>query len=297
GFAAHAFAPLWPVFAAGAALIGLGSGAVDAALNAFVAREFSARQMNWLHACYSAGAWIGPLLMAAAIHRGSWRGGYAVLGAVLLALAGVFILTSSRWGRPAAPGAAGDAGAGAALRHPRVRLQMAVFFVYTGLESTFGAWAYTVLVEGRGLAHATAVGWVALYFGALAAGRVLFGIVVGRWNPDRLVRAGAWGAATGAALFAVGPETVQGASLGLVGLSLAPVFPCLMARTPDRVGHAAAVHAIGFQVSAATLGAALCPALGGLLSDAAGLRAVPVEAVVLAALLCALHERLLLGDR
>lgn len=292
GFAAHAWGPAWPVFASGAALVGLGSGAVDAALNVFVARAFTARQMNWLHACYSTGAWIGPLVMAAAIHRSSWREGYAVLGAVLLGMALLFVATARRWGGPVASSDE-HAGAGAALRQPRVRLAMAVFFVYTGLEATFGAWSYTVLVEGRGLAHATAVGWVALYFGSIVAGRVLFGIVVGRWDPDRLVRAGTWGAATGAALFAVGPDVLRGPSLGLIGLSLAPVFPCLMARTPDRLGPAVAVHAIGFQVSAATLGAALCPALGGLLSDAAGMGAVPVEAVVLAGLLWALHERLL----
>ena len=118
GLALHAAAPGWALFAAGAPIIGLGSGAVDAALNVHVARAFSARHVNWLHACYSIGAMLGPLLMAAAIQRaGSWRSGYAALGGLLLLLALLFLLTSPRWGTAVAVGAPG--GAGAALRDPK----------------------------------------------------------------------------------------------------------------------------------------------------------------------------------
>jgi len=47
-----------------AAPLGFGAGAVDAGLNGFVARHYSGRHMNWLHACWGIGATGGPLIMA-----------------------------------------------------------------------------------------------------------------------------------------------------------------------------------------------------------------------------------------
>ena len=159
GLALHAGAPVWWLFAAGAPVIGLGSGAVDAALNVYVARAFSARQVNWLHACYSLGATLGPILMAASIQRaGSWRTGYAALGGLLLLLALVFGITRRRWGGASTSPAGAGEGAGAVFRHPIARLQMAAFFVYTGLEATLGQWAYTILTELHGVPAGRAAG-------------------------------------------------------------------------------------------------------------------------------------------
>jgi fucose permease len=283
GLLLHASAPSWPAFAGAALLVGLGSGAVDAALNAVVARRYSARHVNWLHACYSAGATAGPILMSAALP--AWRRGYAALGALLLVLAALFALARGRWG-PAE--LSRPAGVRAVLRHPLARLQLVLFFVYTGLEATLGAWAYTVLLEARGRSASTSAAWTAAYFGGIAAGRVLFGMVVNRVGADRLVRGCAWAAAGGVALFALGVD----AGVALAGLGLAPLFPCLMSLTPRRLGDVAN-EAIGMQVSAATVGAALAPAVGGLLARPLGPEAVALEALVLAgalALLCELSR-------
>ena len=67
-------APVWPLFVASAVIWGLGSGGIDTGLNSYVSNHFSARHMNWLHACYSIGATVGPLMMTAVLVRaGSWR--------------------------------------------------------------------------------------------------------------------------------------------------------------------------------------------------------------------------------
>src|SRR5687767_3900869 len=73
-------APVWAVYVA--VIWGLGSGGIDAGLNAYVSNHFSARHVNWLHACYSLGATLGPLLMTAVMIRAGWRAGYALVGGV-----------------------------------------------------------------------------------------------------------------------------------------------------------------------------------------------------------------------
>ena len=47
-----------------------------------------------------------------------------------------------------------------------------------------------------------------------------------------------------------------------------------MAETPRRVGARPAPHAVGFQVSAATLGVAVLPSVAGLVSERFGLEAI-----------------------
>src|SRR6266545_2510489 len=233
-----AFSPLWAVFVACAVVHGLGSGAIDAGLNGYAAHHLSARQMNWLHACYCFGAMLGPWLMTAVLTAGGhYSIGYSVVGAVMLTLATVFLLTRTRWGRASATAETAEPqlGTRAAPRHPTVLLQMVVFFLYTGLEATFSQWTFTVLTEFRGVSGELAGFVVGVYWGSIGVGRVVFGLVADRIGIDRLLRCSLLAAVAGAVLFALPlPAEVAFAGVVLAGFGLAPVFPCLMTRTPQR---------------------------------------------------------------
>ena len=122
---------------------------------------------------------------------------------------------------------------------------------------------------------------------------MLAGLIAARVGLDLLVRFAMLTALAGAVLFAGGFKF----GLAVVGLGLAPVFPCLMARTPERLGEATAAHAVGFQVSAGMLGAALMPGAAGIVGERFGLPAVGYFAVTIAVLLFATHELLLTAAR
>ncbi|WP_372422536.1 MFS transporter [Salinarimonas chemoclinalis] len=278
-----AIAPNFAVFLAAAPLVGLGSGAIDSGLNAYAAARFSARHMTWLHAAFGFGAACGPFLMTGAlVVGGSWRLGYGTIALIMGAMALVFLSTRGLWRADAG----GPVGAGAraaparvttraALAHPVVRLQIAMFCIYVGVEYGAGLWIFTVLSEGRGLSVELAGTMAGLFWGGLFVGRVGFGLVADRLGEDLSVRLGLAGMTLGAAAFALAPTPVGLVGIVLLGLACAPIFPMLMSRTPARLGAALSAHAIGFQVSAAMLGGVIFPALGGLLADTIGLDAVP----------------------
>ncbi len=297
GFAA---APVWPVFVACAVVWGLGSGAIDTGLNAYVSAHFSARHVNWLHACYSLGTTLGPLLMTAVLVReGSWRFGYGLVGGMILVMTILFLATRRAWGEP--PAAATDddgnqVGMSAALRQPLVWLQILVFFLYVGLEFTVGQWSFTLLTESRGISQEIAGMLAGSYYAGIGIGRVLFGMIAERVGLDRLLRGSILTALVGALLFAFYPASGSYLGLALIGFGLAPVFPCMMAGTPRRLGSFAA-HAFGFQVSAGMLGVMIVPSLAGVIAERMGLEVVAKFAVVLAAILWAAHEVLVRGSR
>src|SRR6202171_3898578 len=192
GLTGYAGGPRWALFVPMAAVIGLGSGAIDAALNSWAARHIAVRHLNWLHACWGLGATAGPAMMTAVLARGgSYRLGYLLIACVLGAMGLAFAATRRAWedGAPAAAGISLRAGASEALRSGRVRLQIVIFFVYTGLESGTGQWCFPVLREARGLDIKDAGTWTTAYWGSILAGRVLLGFIVDRIGPDRLLRA------------------------------------------------------------------------------------------------------------
>jgi fucose permease len=272
-----AVAPWFALVLLGSLASGLGGGAIDAAINAHAAHHFAPGRVVWLHACWGIGAALGSATMAVFVtHPGAgWRGGYAAVSAAVAVLALGFWSTRGRWH------ASHDAAAAAAplydsLREGAVRANVAVFFLYTGVEGGVGQWAYTLLTEGRGFAGEIAGTATAAYWGSLTLGRLVFGAVAHHASPSRIVL-GAMGCAPLGTLVlasgAGGPWPL--AALGLLGFAAGPVFPLLISLTPARVGAAHAANAVGFQVAAASLGSAMVPALAGVLGRRLGLDWIP----------------------
>jgi fucose permease len=288
-------APSWPAVVACAVIGGVGGGAIDAGINTFAASRFSARVVNWLHACWGVGATTGPVLMTAVLARGmSWRVGYRVLAAALALLSVLFLLTRRLWtiGRPAAaaPHERGPS-IGEALRRPAVWMQLPLFFLYCGVESTAGQLLYSLFTESRGVRPTTAGLATGGYWAALTEGRFVFGQIAASVSRGAILRTGLGLAPVGAALLwwdVAVPVSVAGAAL--LGFALAPVFPTLISVTPQRVGARFAAHAVGFQVAVANLGIAVLPWLVAVAARRVGLEFVCVFLFAASTLLLAMQE-------
>lgn len=290
----YATTPSWGLFILASMMHGFGSGAIDTGLNDFVSRRFSARHMNWLHACFSLGAAAGPAVMTAAVSpNGAWRSGYLTVGIALLLLTVLFFFTRHDWGqeRPDHCPPPVRAPLRRTLALPAVRWHLWLFFVYCGVESAVGQWSFTLLSEGRQVTTALAGVIVTTYWTAIFAGRILGGFLVLRAGSARLVRLGITGAALSTLLLLPdAPPALALMALLLTGLALAPIFPCLMTLTLERAGPAHSANAIGLQVTAATIGIAFWPSLAGLVAQVAGPAALPVVFAGMTLLLWVLHE-------
>ncbi|KKJ96924.1 sugar MFS transporter [Micromonospora sp. HK10] len=94
----YALTPALAVLVGFALVLGIGSGAIDAGLNAYAAGAFGPRHMNWMHAFFGLGVALGPLIMTGVLGAGlSWRWGYAAVATAQLALATAFALTVRAW--------------------------------------------------------------------------------------------------------------------------------------------------------------------------------------------------------
>jgi fucose permease len=292
-----AYVPNFPLMVALAFPLGLGAGSVDAGLNHFVAEHYSSKHMNWLHACWGAGATLGPLIMGSALaSAGGWSRGYLIIASCQLVLASILLSSLGLWkrqgpahhdpekivagGRPETPAWA-------------PALAAVLFALYVSVEMGVGLWAASVLIESR-LFDPTMTGLaLTLYYGAIMVGRVLIGFVSNRLGNRRLVRYGLVLAIVGIGLLIItGPVVLALSGLVLLGVGLAPVYPGLMHETPRRFDPVTARKVIGWQVAAANAGAAVMPAAFGVLAAKAGLESIFPTVAAFTVLLLVLSVRL-----
>ncbi|GAA1394977.1 MFS transporter [Luteococcus peritonei] len=289
---------------------GLGAGAVDAALNNYVALHYAARHMNWLHSFWGLGASISPFIMGHALGAGQgWSSAYRHVGLIQAVLTVMLLVTLPLWGKAAASGRSahaeldhddpeqqpvGHVPLATALRIPGVPFVLAAFFAYCAAESTAILWASTYLVGERGVATATAARFASLFLLGITAGRFLAGFFADRVGDKLLVRGGFATVAFGFALMALPVSTDVLALAGLViaGLGSAPVYPAIIHSTPRNFGARNSQAIIGIQMAAAYTGSTLAPPLVGALSAWLGLWLLPCALFLLAVLGLVMSERL-----
>lgn len=284
--------------------LGLGGGAVDSALNHYVAGHYQAHHMSWLHCFWGVGATVGPMIMAAYLADAHWRDGYLAVGTIQLVLVAILLASLPLWGYMAKKRSggleprSGDAPRqNADTRRPDnaagVKYALATFLFYCGVEATFGLWGSSYLVRAKGLGADEAALWVSLYFAGITVGRLIAGFITFKLSNPLLIRAGQIIALTGALLLLLPlPDPVILGAFILTGLGLAPIFPSMLHETPRRFGEAHAGRIIGYQIATAYTGVTVLPPLLGLLAGLTTIGIFPIYAVLLAAAMLLVTERL-----
>lgn len=289
---------------------GLGAGAVDAAINHYVALHYSARHMSWLHCFWGVGVSVSPLIMGLSLSLSmNWTGGYFIVAMLQLALSLVLFASLPLWRRVAAahtmeaapsrptrsevcPSSHG--GLKVALQTKGAKYALLCFFAYCSFESTAGLWASSYLVQMRGLSLTQAATYAGAFFMGLTVGRFFNGLLTARYSDTQLVMAGIMMMMVGATLMALPISSAPLAILGLVvvGLGCAPIYPSLIHAAPTYFGQSNAQAIIGLQMAFAYLGATLMPPLYGLLAELLGMQYYPLFLWCLAAFMVYMMTRL-----
>lgn len=276
--------------------LGLGAGAVDAALNNFVALHFSARHMSWLHCFWGVGATVGPIIMSVAIARnGRWQPGYWSVALIQACLVLVLLASLPIW-----KAFSDSKDSEHPVHHsrenlfklPGIRPALLGFFCYCALETTAGLWGASYLVQAKGVAAGVAAGWVSTYYLGITFGRFLNGFITARFSNPTLIRAGQVIIGTGAVLLLLfNHPTFNLAGLILIGVGCAPIYPSMLHETPVRFGKHNSSRLMGLQMAFAYIGITLVPPTCGLIFGQIGIRLYPAALILLLAVLFVSSEQ------
>lgn len=285
--------------------LGIGAGAVDAGLNNYVALHYKAHHMSWLHCFWGVGATLGPIIMASFMSGDNlWRRGYFTVACIQLLLVVILFLTLPLWDKVAKRSIALKAAVQTTANNPEleqhnvtgkpwqikgVKLAMLTFIFYCGIEASMGLWGSSFLVNVKNLPAATAAQWVSWFYIGITVGRMITGFITFAMSSRMLIRYGQWIALVGAVLLVFPfPTIVSLFGFMVIGLGLAPIFPCMLHETPVRFGKKNAQSVMGFQMAAAYTGSTLVPPMLGLLATNIDIGIFPIFIVLfaIAMLLC-----------
>lgn len=239
--------------------LGFGAGGVDASLNNYVAKHFSSRIMNWLHASWGLGAMISPIIMSLAIFNlNGYKSGFYIIASIQLLLALYFLSSLKLWKKN---GVKNDKDTNINDNLPNVTLKnltawlaILTFFLYCGAENTLMVWLNTFLIESRSINSELFNGIiVALYSGGIMGGRVLSGVISNKLGNRRIIRVGIVISLIGIMLLFINNEYIMMGSVLLIGLGFAPIYPSLMHETTARFASNSASRVVSYQMASANI--------------------------------------------
>ncbi|PAV28430.1 MFS transporter [Virgibacillus profundi] len=286
--------------------LGLGAGAVDAGLNDYVATNYKAHHMSWLHSFWGVGATLGPIIMAQFIlEDNSWRNGYFVISCLQFALVIILLFTLPLWSKVKKPALNEETGYSKdvindeeakdvkPLQIKGVNLALVSFLFYCGVEAIIVLWGSSFLVNVKGLSAATAAGCVSFYYAGITIGRFITGFITFKTTNRTLIRVGQIIALTGAVILILPlPSIFSLAGFIIVGLGLAPIFPCMLHETPTRFGKKHSQTIMGYQMAIAYSGTTFMPPLLGFIASFSTIGILPICIVIFVAIMLISSEKL-----
>ena len=301
GFAGVATAPGLSTLIVLHTMLGVGVTVLNTGINIHAAANYPGGRMNLLHTGFGLGSALGPLVVTLVVFRLGldWRWSYVVFIAPQLGLTLLLARTRASWtlneksaaGEPAQP-------LRRSLRLAPAWFGILLFFLHGGLQQGAGALGNSLMVDGRGIAPDQAGLWVSIFWAGLTLGRVLTGVAVDRVGNNRFMRVSMLLTIVGTLLFQANlGESPTFAGIALIGFTLAPVLPLLLADTPGRVGAAHSPNTVGLQIGSAGIGMAVLPALMAVAAERVGLETIGVALLLIALLSFLAHEGLLALER
>ncbi len=273
---------------------GLGAGAVDSALNNYVALHYSSRHMSWLHCMWGIGASTGPYIMSLALtNQWGWSRGYQLIGILQVVLTAILFLTLPLWksGESEQEETHQALSIKDAVKLKGAKPIMIAFLCYCGLEASTGLWASSYLVQIRNIDATTAASYASLFYLGITIGRLISGFISEKLGDQNMIRLGQCIGIVGLVLLFIPVNQVALIGLVMIGLGCAPIYPSIIHSTPDRFGKENSQALTGLQMASAYVGSTLMPKLFGIIADFVSLNVYPIYLIIMMIVMFVMTEK------
>lgn len=269
--------------------LGLGAGAIDAALNHYVAKNYKASHMSFLHCAYGVGVTASPFLMSFALSgSGGWRGGYRMVFYIQAAIAVMTLIALPFWkkvnkkdGNEEKTEVVSNP-VSAVIKMPVFWIGLMVFFGTCALEFTCGIWTTSFLTESRGLDYSAASFCLTFYYMGIALGRFFSGLLNKKFSSWYVIFGGEILSLIGVALmFFNGGKALAIIALLTIGIGNGPMFPNLTYLTAYNYGEENAQSAIGIQMAASNIAILVVPPIFGFIARGLSTAFLPIFLLVM----------------
>lgn len=261
--------------------LGLGAGSIDTALNNYVAINYNATQMSFLHTSYGVGVTVSPYLMSLAMGNGNWHDGYRNMFYIQLTIALLILVTLPVWKKVRDEKAKPEIkqqtlSIPKALAIPKFKSTLLVFVASVAIEAICLIWSCTYLVETRGVTEEKGAQCVTFYFMGMTLGRFISGLISKRLSPKQIIFTGECVTFIAVTMLIL-PLNLTAATIGffLIGFGNGPLFPNMTHLAPVHFGEELSQATIGIQMAASSVSVLLSPIIFGVLAENIGTHLFP----------------------
>ncbi len=267
--------------------LGLGAGSIDTALNNYVAINYNATQMSFLHTSYGVGVTISPYLMSLAIGDGNWRDGYRTMFIIQISIALLVLVTLPVWKKVKEQKAEPEVvqktiSIPKALKIKRVKPTLMMFVFSVAIEVICLVYGSTYLVEARGVTEEQGAECITFYFLGMTLGRFISGLLSKKLSSKQIIIIGECITFVAITLLLL-PLNMTVATIGLfmIGLGNGPLFPNLTHLMPIHFGKDLSQSLIGLQMAVSSVSVLLSPILFGQIAEHLGAGLFPAVLMIM----------------
>lgn len=275
---------------------GLGAGAIDAAINNYVAIHYESRHMSWLHCMWAVGASIGPNVMGFALsYNSNWHNGYSYLAIVQVVIAFIAFMALPLWDKNKKKVILVEESKEVIPFKEVFSIKgviplLITFFCYCALEQTSILWGSSYLVLNNGMAEELAANFGAMFLLGITLGRFVNGFISYKISDKNLIRLGQGIILFGICLVFIKSNVTPLVGLFLIGLGCAPIYPCVIHSIPHIFGAKYSQAIIGLQMAFAYVGTCLMPPLFGVIANNVSIGLFPFYLIVILFVMIIMHE-------
>ncbi|PHH55530.1 Bypass of stop codon protein 6 [Ceratocystis fimbriata CBS 114723] len=295
GFLIIIFHPPYPVLPVAVFLVGLGSGLLDSAWNAWVGNMYYSNELlGIIHAAYGLGGTIGPLIATAMVAKAHLQWWYYFYIMLAFSIAEVVVSSWAFWGQNglihrASLQAFNDGRRTTTreiLRQPYTWLLSIFLLGYVGVEISLGGWVTTFMIEVRHAEPFLAGITTTLYWLGITLGRLILGFVTSRIGEKLAITVYLSLCISLEVMYWLVPSIPASiAFVILMGFFLGPLFPAAVVATTKLLTKDYHVGTIGIASAAGGCGGALLPFAVGALAQSHGVAVLQVTVLVILVLI------------
>ncbi len=252
--------------------LGIGAGAIDVSLNHYLASNYKATHMNYLHTFYGIGVTLGPSVMAYTLKDNSWRIGYIIVGSILLVIALIVFISFKLWKEQTEEERSDmhtPITTKTIIKTKGVITSILIFLFYVHIESLGGVWISSYYFETKAISYSSAALFATSFYLALTVGRFLSALLSHKLKPNTLIIIGEVLIILSGIFMFIRVEQlfVYYSVVFIFGLGCAPVFPNMMYMNSENFDKSKMSKIMSLQMALGYVGFGALTPLAGLLFE------------------------------
>ena len=267
---------------------GLGAGAIDAAINHYVASHYSGSSMSFLHCFYGIGAVISPNIMSLALKYAHWNEGYRYTAYIQAGILFCVIISLPLWNKvnkidENINEEEQSTSIIKAIKIPGVILTLISFFAYCASESTCFLWTSSYFAGTKiNLNDEMIASFGSLIFGGLMLGRLISGFITNKLGDKNMIRIGVSVELIGILFILFSFDNYIIAMIGFIitGIGMGPIYPSIMHMAPYKFDKKYSSSIISLQMAFAYIGSTFMPMLFGIIQEHLGIWIMPIYLLI-----------------